>query len=165
MEHFLAALHKKQDGLDFPSLEPFPTEPVTFNYNTPNLVKGWFSFTDQLSYGMSRVKINDVESDFIGDEMSLKVTVFFPKILTTGNYRANVSVGSLKFVSKGQFNISLVDVTAKWTIKGKLENRNGENYMKVNLFDVVPEPKDMKFSATGIFPDEQLSKFPIFIHK
>lgn len=60
-------------------------------------------------------------------------------------------------ISKGQFNVSLFDVTAKWTLKGKLQNINGEDYMIINTFDVLPEARDMKISATGIFPSEELS--------
>lgn len=52
----------------------------------------------------------------------------------------------------------MYDVTTKWTIKGKLQNINDEDYMIINTFDVLPEARDMKISATGLFPDEQLSK-------
>lgn len=55
--------------------------------------------------------------------------------------------------------MSLIDVITKWTIKGKLQKINGEDFMVVNSFDVLPEPKDVKISATGLFPDEDLSKY------
>lgn len=52
----------------------------------------------------------------------------------------------------------MYDVTNKWTIKGKLQNINGEDYMVITTFDVLPELRDMKISATGLFPNEELSK-------
>lgn len=61
----------------------------------------------------------------------------------------------------GQFNVSLIDVLAKWTIKGKLQKINGEDFMVVNSFDVLPEPKEVKISATGLFPDEELSEWQL----
>lgn len=55
------------------------------------------------------------------------------------------------------------DVTAKWNIKGKLEKVNGEDYMKVYQFNILPEAKDMKISVSGIFPDENLSELRLKI--
>lgn len=52
----------------------------------------------------------------------------------------------------------MFDVTNKWTIKGKLTKINGEEYMVINQFDVLPDVRDMKISATGLFPNEELSK-------
>jgi hypothetical protein len=60
--------------------------------------------------------------------------------------------------------VSIYDITAKWTIKGKLEKVNGEEYMNIYQFDVLPEARDMKMSASGLFPDEELSNNVNFRH-
>lgn len=159
IENFLSALHKKPEAIDFPSVEPFTYDTVTFRYNNPNFIQGWLSIRDQKNYGMSKAKVLKVKSDFTDDEMKLQAEVNFPKLFTTGKYKSNMSFGVLKFESKGEFNVSMYDVIAKWTIKGKLENRNGEDYMNVYEFDVLPEVKNVKYSASGLFPDEELSEY------
>lgn len=158
MENFLAALHEKPESIDFPSVEPFTYDAVTFRYNNPDFVQGWFTIRNPKSYGISRAKILKVKSDFTKDEMKLQAVVNFPKLFSTGDYKSNISLGVFKMESKGQFNISMIDVTAKWTIKGKLAQKDGENFMNVYQFDVFPEARDMKMSATGLFPDEELSE-------
>lgn len=157
IEGFLSGLHKKS-SLDFIDVEPFASEPTTFEYNYVGFMKGWFKFEDQKNYGMSNVKILKVRSDFTDKEMQIEAIVNFPKLFTTGKYSTSVNLGNVQFEPKGNFNISMYDVTAKWTIKGKLEERNGEDYMNVYYFDVLPKAKNMKFAATGLFDNEDLSK-------
>jgi hypothetical protein len=159
MDNFLSALHQKPESIDFPTVEPFTYDTVTFKYNNPDFVQGWFTIRDQKSYGMSRAKVIKVKSDFTDEEMKLQAVVNFPKLFSTGNYRSNISLGVFKMESKGQFNVSMYDVTAKWTIKGKLEKKDGEDFMNVYQFDVLPEAKSMKISASGLFPEEKLSEF------
>ncbi|KAG5675595.1 hypothetical protein PVAND_005488 [Polypedilum vanderplanki] len=155
MEHFLTALHEKPDTLDFPTLEPFIYDKVTFRYNNPDFVNGWFTIRNQKTYGTSRVKILKVKSEFTEDEMKLNAVVNFPKLFSTGNYKSNITLGVFKMESKGQFNITMLDVTAKWTLLGKIEN----GFMNIHQFDVLPEAAKMNMSATGLFPDEELNKF------
>ncbi|XP_070504275.1 protein takeout-like [Chironomus tepperi] len=159
IEYFLSSLHQKPDSIDFPSVEPFVYDTVTFKYNSPNFVQGWFTIQDQKNYGISRAKVINVKSDFTDEEMELQAIVNFPKLFTIGNYKSNISLGVFKIESKGQFNVSMYDVTAKWTIKGKLEQKEGEKYMNIYQFDVLPEAKNMKISASGLFPDQELNKF------
>ncbi|KAL7039515.1 hypothetical protein ACKWTF_000007 [Chironomus riparius] len=159
IEHFLSALHQEPNSIDFPSIEPFVYDTVTFKYNNPGFVQGWFTVRDQKSYGISRAKVINLKSDFTDEEMELQAIVNFPKLFTIGNYKSNISLGVLKIESKGQFNVSTYDVTAKWTIKGKLEEKKGEKFMKIHQFDVLPEAKNMKISASGLFPDQELNKF------
>jgi len=157
IESFLSALHQKPDSINFPSVEPFEYDTVTLKYNNPNFVQGWFTIRDQKSYGISRAKVINVKSEFSDEEMKLQAVVNFPKLFTTGNYKSNITLGVFKIESKGQFNVSMYDVTAKWTIEGKLEEIEGEKFMNIYKFDVLPEAKNMKISASGLFPDQELS--------
>lgn len=152
----MAALHQKPDSIDFPQVEPFLYDTVTFKYNNA-VMKGQYTVKNQRTYGISKVKVLSVKSSFTDDEMNLVISNHFPKLFSSGNYRSNMTLGQFKIEAKGQFNVSLYDVTAKWTIKGKLQNINGEDYMVINTFDVLPEARDMRIAATGIFPSEELS--------
>lgn len=175
METFISALHEKPESIDFPQVEPFIYETVTFKYNNAAM-KGLYTIKNQRTYGISKVKVMSVKSSFDNDEMKLVVSNHFPKLFSTGTYRSNMTIGHFRIEAKGlilifkflkfclifnnfqgEFNVSMYDVTAKWNIKGKLKKIDGEDYMVVNSFDVLPEARDMKISATGLFPDEQLS--------
>lgn len=106
---------------------------------------------------MSRGKVRSVKSDFDNGQMTIQAETFFPKLFSSGAYNSNMTFNAFKIQSKGQYNITMKDVVAKWNIKGKLENINGEDYMKVHYFDILPEANDMKISVSGVFPDENLS--------
>jgi Haemolymph juvenile hormone binding protein (JHBP) len=90
--------------------------------------------------------------------MTIKADLFFPKIFATGSYKSNMTFNAFRLHSKGQYNVTMKDVTGRWNIKGKLEKVDGEDYMKVYKFDLDPEANDMKFSVSGLFTDENLSE-------
>lgn len=159
MQEFLPTLRTKTENIDFPPVDPFTYDSVTFNYKNSNLLNGGFTVKDVRTYGMSRGKVRSVKSDFTDDEMTIQAEMFFPKIFSTGNYKSNMTFNAFKIESKGQYNITMKDVVGKWNIKGKLEKIDGEDYMKVYKFDILPEANDMKISVSGLFPDEALSRF------
>lgn len=152
----------KKDSASYglPVLDPFSYDAITFDFNNPNFLLGKFNLKKCKAFGLARGKVGNVKSDFVDGEMAIQADLFFPKLLATGRYRTNVTAfNSLAFESKGEFNITIREVNAKWNIKGKLEDRDGEAYMKVYLFDVVPTANDMQISVSGLFRDENLSKF------
>lgn len=75
---------------------------------------------------------------------------------STGSYQSNMSFSAFQIQSKGQYNVTMRDINAKWNIKGKLETIEGEQYMKLYKFDILPEANDMKVSVSGLFPDPVL---------
>lgn len=158
MQVFLPSLRRKTVNFDFPAVDPFTYDSVTFNYKNSNLLSGSFTVRDVKTYGMSRSNVKNVKSDFTDDEMTINAELHFPKIFSTGKYKSNMTFNAFRIESKGQYNITMKDVTAKWTIKGKQETVDGEKYMKVFKFDIVPVANDMKISMSGLFPDETLSE-------
>lgn len=142
--------------IDLPAIDPFTYDSVTFSYKNSDLLNGVFTLRKVKTYGMSRGKVQTVKSDFKDDTMTIQAEVFFPKLFSTGNYNSNMSMNGVKVQSKGQYNITLKDVKAKWNIKGKVD---GNGFMQLNKFDIFPEANDMKISASGIFPDQNLSEF------
>lgn len=100
MENFLSALHEKPDSIDFPQVEPFLYNTVTFKYNNPAL-KGQYTIKNQRTYGISKVKVLNVKSTFTDNEMKLVVSNHFPKIFSSGNYRSNMTLGHFKIEAKG----------------------------------------------------------------
>lgn len=104
MEHFLSALHEKPETIDFPQVEPFTYDSVTFTYNNPNFVQGSNTIKNPRTYGISKVKVLKVKSEFKNDEMNLVVSNHFPKLFSTGNYKSNMTLGIFKIEAKGERN-------------------------------------------------------------
>lgn len=161
MQTFLPSLHKKIENIDLPSIDPFMYDSVTFEYKNSNTVNGRFTVKDVKTYGMSRGKVLKVKSNFKNDEMNLQAEIIFPKIFSTGHYSSNMTVSTFQLNSKGQYNVTMKNLKAKWNIKGKLQKVDGEDFMKIYKFDILPEAEDMKISVSGLFADENLSKSTI----
>ena len=90
--------------------------------------------------------------------MIIQADAFFKKVLLTGTYKGNVVFNSLKVQPRGQFNVTVRGMKAKLDIMGTLQTVGNEDYMKIYDFQLAPEPKEMKISISGIFPDPELSK-------
>lgn len=99
----MKALHEKPEEIDFPQVDPFYYESVTFKYNT-STYRGQYTIRQQNTYGISKVKVLSVKSAFSDDEMKLVISNHFPKIFSTGNYKSNITIGPLKVEAKGRFN-------------------------------------------------------------
>ena len=158
MQNFIPSLRKKSDNFDLPPLDPFIYDSITFNYTNSNFLAGTSTVKDVKTYGMTRGKVLRVKSDFKNDEMNVKAEMLFPKLYSTGFYTSNMTLSAFELKSKGQYNVTLKNVKVIWNVKGKLQNINGENYMKVYKFEVSPEAEEMRFSVSGLFADEALSE-------
>jgi hypothetical protein len=162
IQTFLPALRGKVPNIDFPSVDPFSYETMSFDYKNSNLLSGGFTVTDVKTYGMSRCTVKRVVSNFTDNEMQIQADLFFPKLLSTGAYTSNMTFNLFQLHSKGQYNVTMKDVSGKWNIKGKLQKIDGEDYMIVHKFDLDPDAKSIKFSITGLFEDQTLSKLKKF---
>lgn len=151
-------VREKVENLGLPALDPFTYDSVTFDYKGSELLGGTFTVRDVKTYGMSRGKVLRLKSNITDDTMSITAEVMFPKLFSTGDYTADMSFNAFKLASKGQYNVTMKDVIAKWNIKGKVSKIDGEDYMKIIKFDIIPDAKDMKLSVSGLFPDPALSK-------
>lgn len=144
-------------------MDPFLYDSLTFSYKNSGSFVGSFNLRSVKTFGISRGKVQSVKSDFTGGVMKIQAEVFFPKLFSTGNYKSNITLNSLKLDSKGQYNLTMKDVKTKLRIKGKLvKEDDGEFYMRVSRFDIIPEPNDIHISVSGLFPDENLSKLKHF---
>lgn len=55
----------------------------------------------------------------------------------------------------------LADVTVTVKTVGKFEIYNGQKHIRLYRFDWIPIVGDLKFYATGLLPDPQLSKYNV----
>lgn len=111
------------------------------------------------NFGLSSAKVQSVKSNFKDGNMKLQVEVVVPKMFSSAKYNANMKFRNQELTSKGDFNLTMKEIKAKWNILGISENINGEGYMKIIKADIIPtDINDMNISVSGIFPDESLSK-------
>ncbi|CRL01376.1 CLUMA_CG014221, isoform A [Clunio marinus] len=158
IQKFLPTLRDGIENIGIQSMDPFIYEKLSFNIQNNNLLMGKVDVKDVLNYGFSSGVIQSLESNITDEEMSINGKVFFPKMFVSGKYESNVAFNAFRFVSRGQYNVTMKDITAKWNIKSKLVDVNGEAHMKAHYFEIIPEVGSMKFSISGLFPDKSLNQ-------
>jgi hypothetical protein len=148
-------MRQKLANIDLPPLEPIIYKSINFTYRDI----GTFSVKNFKGFGLSRAKVQNVQTEFKDDKVLYNSEFFVPKIILTGVYKGSVALNSFKLNPKGQFNITLKSVTGKLQVKGMTKNLDGKDYLKIETFDLAPVVKEIKFSLTGVFNDPALSEF------
>lgn len=159
MEKFLTSKHDNTENFEYPQFDPFFYERATFNYRNSDILGGTFTVKNIKMYGFSRSQVKRVKTFFNSTSMQILAELNIPKMFQTGQYKSNFTLNAFKLQSHGQYNLTMKDVAMKWLIKGSTEIINDQQIMKINRFDAIPEPADLKFSVTGLFPDQELSEW------
>lgn len=141
----------------FIPLEPMISEEIPVDLNNA-FMSGGFLLSNVKIYGASQAQIKNVKSSFNDFGMKLQLDLLLPKITATGAYKSDVLLAAIKILSKGKFDLAMLDVTSKWTMKGKLVNRSGDQFMEIFETDIVLDIRDVNINFTGLFENESLSK-------
>nr|XP_029724927.1 putative beta-carotene-binding protein [Aedes albopictus]XP_029724969.1 putative beta-carotene-binding protein [Aedes albopictus] len=144
-------------SIGFPAIDPFTQDSNYFEYKNQQM-HGSLHLKNAKTYGMSRAQIRDVRAAAGDDTFNMEVDVYFPKVITEGKYKGEGRFNAIKLVSKGYFNVTTTDVSTTWKISGRTTQRQGEEYLLIDKFDMTPEVGDMKVYATGLFPDPGLNQ-------
>lgn len=128
---------------------------------------------------MSRGEVRAVRSMADDTSLHIEADIFFPEIYMESLYKGAGKFNSFKVKSKGYVNVTwskymrraTIDchwtiifpaaVAVTWKMDGFVERRNGEDYMKIKGFDMIPKIQNMKVSATGLFPDPDVNQFAV----
>lgn len=157
IQEFLPSLREKTPNFDFPIIDPYRPGFSMFTFG--NAAVGYHciaNMTNMRHYGMSRTKIRSVKSKFTDDGMTLKAEIFIGQLFNNGNYSLVCSSSFFSLRSQGKYNFTLKNVNAKWIMKGKLEKKNGEDYMEVYEFNIDPEVSDFSINFTDNLIRKQL---------
>lgn len=142
----------------FIPMDPFFHE--NFNgYLKNSLIDGKFTVKNVETLGMTNALVKNVKSQLNGFGMKLELDLFFPKLSSTGFYKTNFLLSGVKVLSKGQFNVTLFNVNNKWSMKGKLVNINGDQFMEIYDTDIEMDIGDAKIEFSGVFENPSLSEF------
>ena len=139
-------------------MDPFLYESGKFEYKQTARMQGSINIKNSKFYGLSRAQIRGVKSKITDKIMDLEIDMFLPRVFSEGIYKGEAFFNEIRFASKGTYNLTMKNVAATWKIKGSVVTVDGEDFMKMTSFDMAPTVGEMKISATGIFPDPQLSK-------
>lgn len=154
----MTSKHDNTDNFKYPQFDPFFYEKATFNYRNSSILGGTFTVKNIKMFGFSRSKVMRVKTNFNTTSLQILAELSVPKMFQMGQYQSNFTLNSFKLESQGQYNLTMKDVAMKWLIKGSTKTIDGQQIMKINRFDAIPQPTDLKFSVTGLFPDQELSE-------
>lgn len=138
-------------------IDPYFQDNIKINLQNA-FVDGGFSIRNIKMTGMSNALVKNVKSQINDYGMKLELDLFFPKLVSTGFYKTNMLLTAVKVLSKGQFNVTMFNVNNKWTMKGKLVNIDGEQFLNIYDTDIEMDIGDAKFAVTGVFENQALSK-------
>lgn len=141
----------------FTPLEPLNYESVNIQLKN-SLMTGAFVIEDVKAIGMAKTQIKNVKSQFNNFGMKLRLELLIPKISVTGAYSSNLFLAGIKILSQGKFDLQVSDVNSKWMMKGKLINKDGEQFMEIFETDVELDIDDADVALTGVFDSEILSE-------
>ncbi|XP_058447268.1 putative beta-carotene-binding protein [Malaya genurostris] len=157
LQRLLPELHSGIPSIDFPAIDPYSQESSYYEYKNRQML-GSLHIKNSKTFGMSLAQVQDVRVNADDDSLRMEVDISFPKLVTEGKFKGEGSFNTIKVVSKGFFNITTTNVTTTWKFSGRTYERNGEQYMLIDKFDMSPNVGDMKIYATGLFPDPGLNQ-------
>ncbi|KAJ8675675.1 hypothetical protein QAD02_011461 [Eretmocerus hayati] len=125
--------------LELPSLDPLEINAVKHNLQSDGFV-GQVVLRDVKIYGLAKTKFLAVQPTLYDDQIDLDVEVEIPKVFIECDYKADGTVGLVPVGGKGQFNITMLGLRARWSLTGPIQN----DKWTVEHFRIDPEVKSMK---------------------
>ncbi|XP_035777108.1 uncharacterized protein LOC118458568 [Anopheles albimanus] len=160
IQRMLPEMHTGIESLGFPSLDPYESKSTYIDYKR-NQMSASLHVKNAKTYGISKAQILGTRATVTDKTFNLAVDVRFPQIFMEGYFKGEGRFNSIKLASKGYFNNTMTDVTTTWQMSGEVKQRNGEDYVEIDSFDMSPEVADMKVFATGLFPDAELNQIAL----
>ncbi|KAJ6649233.1 hypothetical protein Bhyg_04467 [Pseudolycoriella hygida] len=160
LQDMLPKLKNGMAYLNIPPLDPYTINDTTIEYKRGDIY-AVLTLKTATFHGMSEAEIREVRTKIDDYGMSTEVDVFMPHLSAEGMYKANGRFNSLKINAKGAFNMKLKDTATTHKFKGVFETRDGERFLKIESYDVIPTIGDLKVQMTGIFQDPELNKIAV----
>jgi len=157
IQDMLPKLQKGLDYLNIPPLDPYTVNGTTFEYKRGELYT-MLNLKTVTFYGLSKTQIKDVRTKIDDNGMYTEIDIFLPRFFAEGLYKASGKFNSFKINSKGYFNMTFIDTASTQKMRGVFETKNGQQYLKLVEYDLMPVIGDLKAYMTGIFPDPQLNR-------
>lgn len=143
--------------MNIPPIDPYTVNGTTFEYKRGD-ISATLNIKTVTFRGLSKTQIKDVRTKIDDYGMSTEIDVFMPRLYAEGLYKASGKVNAFKINAKGAFNMTFKDTFTTHKMNSVFETRDGQQYLKVKSYDMIPSIGDLKVQMTGIFPDPEMSK-------
>ncbi|KAH8403283.1 hypothetical protein KR222_009691 [Zaprionus bogoriensis] len=142
--------------LNIPSMDPMQAGKSSYSYNS-GILQGRIAMRDVLIHGISEGIVDKVNFRQKNNRVRLEVISRHPQMLAEGAYKADIKLNDMKLTPKGNFNITLLDVSFRTRTLGELYERDGHTYVRLTKLEIEPTVGDMRIYANGLVPDPALN--------
>ncbi|GAB0089397.1 hypothetical protein DMENIID0001_039290 [Sergentomyia squamirostris] len=143
--------------LNISSIDPLPLIHSKFLYRASSTLLASLTVVRGNAYGFSESQIRRVRSQITDDEWKFNVDVAIPRLHMDGEYSGQGKFNELNLGSSGYFNLTLNRIQTTWKIRAKAEERDGEMYMRVFKFEMIPNVKSVRTFIENLVPDPTLN--------
>lgn len=106
------------------------------------------------AFGASKFRIDRFKVDIENARIDAIVTV--PKIEANGLYKINIGRTLLRVQGSGKIRNILPNLKIRFSLKGRIEQRDGEEYLKFESCDVIVKVTSIKIYMENLFANEPL---------
>uniref|UniRef100_A0A1B0FV24 Putative hemolymph juvenile hormone binding protein n=1 Tax=Lutzomyia longipalpis TaxID=7200 RepID=A0A1B0FV24_LUTLO len=157
IQKIIPALKDGVPKLNITSIDPLPLLHAKFLYRASSTLLASLTVVRGFAYGFSESQIRRVRSQITDDEWKFNVDVTIPRLHMDGEYMGQGKFNELNLGSQGYFNLTLNRVQTTWKIRAKAEERDGETYMRVFKFEMIPNVKSVRTFIENLVPDPTLN--------
>ncbi|KAJ8880450.1 hypothetical protein PR048_016920 [Dryococelus australis] len=140
------------------SIDPLHYDQLSMVYEVGIGTKFTLTHTDPILYGLAKTKIENVRTVVSGSKFTMDAQVTIPKIFYEGSYTCEGEWFMWPFSWKGNFNISLGEVSDTWKMSADVVDRGDESYLHLTDISFSPKVTSYHAYATGLFGNEEVGK-------
>lgn len=137
--------------LNISSLDPFFLDEYLLHYDSGD-ISGKCLFKNVYTYGLKSVKITEVRSEVDDpDYFEMEIDFYFPRVISTGNYKAEGLIGNFPVQGKGIFNVTAFNVSGTMHLIGHSVKIDEQRHIKITDLRLKEQQiGDMKIFATNL---------------
>ena len=152
---------KLKDGnqfLNIPALDPIYFNSTAFQYNSGPFT-GYITIRYAFIYGLTGMKFKKVDFQKLENQkFKARLSMLVPQMSVIGSYKGDMKVNNVRVRPKGDFNVTMSGLGLDMLTLGMMYNSDNHTFLKFLKSNVTTTLKDSKVNATGIFPEQRLSK-------
>ncbi|XP_037960028.1 probable serine/threonine-protein kinase DDB_G0277071 [Teleopsis dalmanni] len=163
MELFHIMIPRLKDGnkeLNIPPIDPFALNRTTFQY-TSGAVSGRITMRNAKVFGFSTIRQKSFDLKIRDGKTKVHLVSHVPRISIIGNYKADLAFNNVRIRPRGSFNVTLSNVTINQNAEGVFYEKDNHRFVRLTKFEADPKINDMKFQASGIFPEPTLNELVV----
>ncbi|BES95604.1 Haemolymph juvenile hormone Hypothetical protein protein (JHBP) [Nesidiocoris tenuis] len=131
-------------------LDPWNVDELDVVLAREQNIKIGVKFVDVNTYGLSKMEILEVRSNFANPEnMTLEFDFANKKIFVEGKYQAEGLISNLPIVARGEYNMSMSDVKGVFKMYGHIVQKNGEDHLAIDRASMTPDIGKFEFAMTN----------------